>query len=48
VRRGLEALLKNDSIITFEKWKQDPTKKQTPRFFNESSKVADFILEHLL
>ena len=48
VRRGLEALLENDSIITFEKWKQDPTKKQTSRYFNESSRVADFILEHLL
>ena len=38
----------NDSIITFEKWKQDPTKKQTSRYFNESARVADFILEHLL
>ena len=47
VRKGLDALIKSEDVISFEDWKQNSSKHQKPCFFNEASRIADHILEHL-
>ena len=47
VRGGLDALIENGSVLSYEQWEQDPLTQQSPVFFNEAARVADYILEHL-
>ena len=47
VRNGLDALIKSGDVITFMDWIQNSSKDQKPCFFNEASRIADHILEHL-
>jgi mitochondrial fission protein ELM1 len=47
VRNGLDALIECGNVITFKDWTQNTSKDQKPCFFNEASRIADHILEHL-
>jgi mitochondrial fission protein ELM1 len=48
VRKGLEVLIHNESVQSFELWKQGSNKQCSPIHFNESARIADHILEQLL
>ena len=45
---GLDELINNGCVYTFDQWKLDPSIQKAPVFFNESARVADYILEQLL
>ena len=45
---GLDELINNGCVNTFDQWKLDPSIQKAPAFFNESARVADYILEQLL
>jgi len=47
VRGGLDVLIENGSVVSYEQWEQNPLTQQSPVFFNEAARVADYILEHL-
>ena len=47
VRNGLDTLITRGDVITFKDWIQNSSKEQKPCFFNEASRIADHILEHL-
>ena len=48
VRSGLDSLIKDKIVVPFDAWKQEPNLQHQSVFFNESTRVADYILEHLL
>ena len=48
VRKGLEVLIHNESVQSFELWKQGSDKQCSPIHFNEAARIADHILEQLL
>ncbi|MBC8523150.1 mitochondrial fission ELM1 family protein [PVC group bacterium] len=47
VTDGLGLLIKEGRVGSFENWKQNPV-AATPVFFNESSRIAAHVLEHLI
>lgn len=44
VRAGLEKLVENKTVCSFDDWDQNPKQEQTPVAFNESARVANILL----
>ena len=47
VRSGLEQLIINKTVCSFEDWERDAEHKRVPSEFNESERVANIILDDI-
>ena len=48
VVHGLQELVQESTVGTFEKWKEDPDCVTKPELFNEAERVAQIVVEQLL
>jgi hypothetical protein len=47
VRSGLEQLIVNKTVCSFDSWDRDAEHKRAPSEFNESERVANIILDDI-
>jgi len=47
VVRGLNELIEQEYVSTFEQWSSDPTHASKPKQFNEADRIAKIVLEQL-